>query len=245
MVAKGWPEALCAVIYISEYDLKKKRNNGLVVNAEGSEDVNSQDVQKDKNHWAYLESSRRIREISLTENCLRLNHFWRSWVVRKTHVLSQVGISGSWDGETSEDVLNSEQDSSVCSFLTGGPVSLCPTWWQPLLREVSPLSRLLILKAGYNVYWNKLYSSHMLGHRCPINQWQLRRWKWLNYYQKTGRKGIWTLFAQWRSCLRFPTFTEFVDRGLRRDRFKQWLWDGVSWNPLGTWGTVTWRMWTW
>ena len=123
MVAKGWPEALCAVIYIFEYDLKKKRNNELVVNAEGSEDMNSQDVKKDENHWFYLESSR-SREISLTEDCVRLNRFWRSWEVRKKHVLSQVGISGSGDGETSKDILNSEQDGGVCSFLTGGPVSL-------------------------------------------------------------------------------------------------------------------------
>ena len=47
------------------------------MNAEGSEDMNSQDVKKDENHWFYLESSR-SREISLTEDCVRLNRFWRS-----------------------------------------------------------------------------------------------------------------------------------------------------------------------
>lgn len=45
---------------------------------------------------------------------------------------------------------------------------------------------------------------------------------------------MWTLF------LHFSTLIKFLYRGLKCDCFKQWFWNGVSWNPGSIRGTLRW-----
>lgn len=55
--------------------------------------------------------------------------------------------------------------------------------------------------------------------------------------------------SEYSFCTEGPTYIfpqlQFLYRGLKHDHFKQWFWNGVSWNPLGRGGTVRWWIQTW
>lgn len=135
-------------------------------------------IRKAENHWGSLGSRKRIRETSSTDYRVRLNCFRRPWVGRKNHIVSQVGISGSWDREWASVrpprrgcLLFAPDPVTMCP---GGPSLICPHGVPVTAQGCCHLYQAACSETGFYRHWNKHYSSHTLASGHLICQWQLR-----------------------------------------------------------------------